>query len=510
MWSDDQAVASWKFQPAVWLAVVSSITNLSIAAGFSQGASITWWRSALHGTDLRSLHHIWSFGRGDFRITRKWSKDTPKIALVALVVGMATVISNPLLQRAIHVENGYKTGNVEMLLDMMKDPLDQQYGVVQNSVQSNTLLFVNFVGSVQNWYRKIPISTSTSPGYYCNGTCEGVVVSPGIESNCSSTKTNIDLASTGSSETLLFAINFTRFQDSFDRTVLGLEVTYSAKIDAFCHATIYYEQCNISTAMVERPIRIDNQTLSFDPDKPSRLLSRFYSPFDSIYASNSSAAGPLDALYWLGEFYFLSSFSLDPQELAVLAHGIVPVGQQYLVIDNNTESPDCGDVYTRPTPDIIDAMEEVLFRMAYNPSPELFSIETQNFSAYQVTPTLVFHSNYHYLGIAVSVMALASLAVLTTLWGWWELRRQVSLSPVETAMAFGAPLLQQASKEVNASDLINDIGDLRVKYSGVIVRDGDEGTAVSRLGTIHPEAFGLLLKGERFSVASGSTIYSRD
>src|ERR1700753_303281 len=47
--------------------------------------------SALHGTDLRSLHHIWSFGRGNFRVSRKWSKDTPKIALVALVVGIATV-----------------------------------------------------------------------------------------------------------------------------------------------------------------------------------------------------------------------------------------------------------------------------------------------------------------------------------------------------------------------------------------------------------------------------------
>jgi hypothetical protein len=479
--SDDQPVVSWKFQPAVWLAVISSITNVSIAASLSQGVSIAWWRSALHGTNLENLHHIWSFGKGNFRITRKWSKDVIKMALVALVVTIATIISNPLLQRATHVRSGYKTGDVRMLIDMMEDPLYQAYGLVQYGIPSNTLVYTNFVGSVQNWYGKIPISTSVIPGYYCNGTCEGVVTSPGLDPNCSWTTTLLNLTDPDNNGALLFSTNFTRFQNSFDETVLSLEVLYSAEVDDHCVATIKSEQCNISAAMVQRPILIENQVLSFDRDKATQLIGRIYSAFDSIYALEGEDAGPLSVLHWLGEFYFLSSFTLDldlsSTETAILAHGIVAAGQQYEFTGNTSATSQCSYTWRPPTADILNAMEEVLFRMAYSPGVDFYPMTNQTFSAHQVTPTLVFHSNYRYLAGAVSVMLLALLAVCIPLWGWWELGRPVSLSPVETAKAFGAPLLQKASKSANADDLMHEIGALPVRYGGVMVWDEDSGTA---------------------------------
>ena len=265
--SDDQPVVSWKFQPAVWLAVISSIATVSIAAALSQGVPIAWWRSALHGTNLQNLHHIWSFGKENFHITRKWSKDVIKMALVALAVTIATITSNPLLQRATRVRSGYKTGDVKMLIEMMKDPLQQPFGLVQNGIPANTLVFTNFVASVQNWYGKVPISTSVIPGYYCNGTCEGVVTSPGLDTNCSSTTMRLNLSDPDNNGTLLFSTDFTRFQNSFDETVLSLELLYSAEVDDQCVATIKSEQCNISVAMVQRPILIENQVLSFDRTK---------------------------------------------------------------------------------------------------------------------------------------------------------------------------------------------------------------------------------------------------
>jgi hypothetical protein len=506
--SDDQPVVSWKFQPAVWLAVISSITNVSIAASLSQGVSIAWWRSALHGTNLENLHHIWSFGKGNFRITRKWSKDVIKMALVALVVTIATIISNPLLQRATHVRSGYKTGDVRMLIDMMEDPLYQAYGLVQYGIPSNTLVYTNFVGSVQNWYGKIPISTSVIPGYYCNGTCEGVVTSPGLDPNCSWTTTLLNLTDPDNNGALLFSTNFTRFQNSFDETVLSLEVLYSAEVDDHCVATIKSEQCNISAAMVQRPILIENQVLSFDRDKATQLIGRIYSAFDSIYALEGEDAGPLSVLHWLGEFYFLSSFTLDldlsSTETAILAHGIVAAGQQYEFTGNTSATSQCSYTWRPPTADILNAMEEVLFRMAYSPGVDFYPMTNQTFSAHQVTPTLVFHSNYRYLAGAVSVMLLALLAVCIPLWGWWELGRPVSLSPVETAKAFGAPLLQKASKSANADDLMHEIGALPVRYGGVMVWDEDSGTAAYRLEIGHPEIVRKPSKGERFWARSGS------
>jgi len=503
--SDDQPVVSWKFQPAVWLAVISSITNVSIAASLSQGVSIAWWRSALRGTNLENLHHIWSFGKGTFRITWKWSEDVIKMALVALVVTIATIISNPLLQRATHVRSGYKTEDVKMLIDMVQDPLYQAYGIVQHGIPADTLVYTNFIGSVQNWYGKIPISTSAIPGYYCNGTCEGVVTSPGLDSNCSSTTTLLSLNDPDNNGALLFSTNFTRFQNSFDETLLSLEVLYSTEVDDQCVATIKSEQCNISTAMVQRPILIENQVLSFDRDKATQLIERIYSALDSTYTLEGNPAGPLSVLHWLGEFYFLSSFTLDldlsSAEPAFLAHGIAAAGLQYEVTGNTSAALQCSYTWRSPTADILNAMEEVLFRMA---GVDFYPMTNQTFPARQVTPTLVFHSDYRYLAGAVSIMLLALLAVCIPLWGWWELGRPVSLSPVETAKAFGAPLLQKASKAANAEDLMHEIGALPVRYGGVMVWDEDSGTAAYRLEIGHPEIVRKPSKGERFWARSGS------
>jgi hypothetical protein len=165
-------------------------------------------------------------------------------------------------------------------------------------------------------------------------------------------------------------------------------------------------------------------------------------------ALQGTFAGPLSLLHWLGAFYFESSFTLDLDiynNFAVQAHGIVSAGQQRQVVsDNLTQS--CNFTFSSPVHDIPHAMEEVLFRTAHAPGVLcvegfLLTIESQTFQATQVTPTLVFHSNHRCLGIAIGILTLALLALLIPLRGWWQLRRQVGLSPLETAKAFGAPLM---------------------------------------------------------------------
>jgi hypothetical protein len=78
---------------------------------------------------------------------------------------------------------------------------------------------------------------------------------------------------------------------------------------------------------------------------------------------------------------------------------------------------------------------------------------------------LIYQSNYNFLAAALAIMSLAFFAVLLQLWGWWELGRQVGLSPVEIARAFGA-LAAQQPKSSGVGEILELVGKTEVKYDG--------------------------------------------
>jgi hypothetical protein len=69
--------------------------------------------------------------------------------------------------------------------------------------------------------------------------------------------------------------------------------------------------------------------------------------------------------------------------------------------------------------------------------------------------------------IAASIQCFAILFAALLYWGWWRLGRHVSLSPIEIAKAFDAPLLQDVNTNARAKDLLHDVGDLRIRYGAV-------------------------------------------
>jgi len=83
--------------------------------------------------------------------------------------------------------------------------------------------------------------------------------------------------------------------------------------------------------------------------------------------------------------------------------------------------------------------------------------------------------NYRYLGIALTIMVIASFSSIIPLWGWWELGRKVSLNPVETAKAFNVSGLRVADFGSGADDIVKAVGNLRVRYVPVQVCDSDGG-----------------------------------
>ena len=86
--------------------------------------------------------------------------------------------------------------------------------------------------------------------------------------------------------------------------------------------------------------------------------------------------------------------------------------------------------------------------------------DTETFVVQRISLALIFRSDYRYLVVAVLLIVFALLAVLLLLWGWWELGRRVSLSPIETAKSFRAPMIDERSEEIVADKILDDIGNV--------------------------------------------------
>jgi hypothetical protein len=156
----------------------------------------------------------------------------------------------------------------------------------------------------------------------------------------------------------------------------------------------------------------------------------------------------------------------------------------------NTSSLTTNDVYwADPTDDMLSMPQELTFRAAVSTKevtdPYTFEITYPwGFDASVTSPNLtatnrtvqqqanvsmtfdetVYIVRYGWLMAAFTLVALACLAILPTYWGWWLLGRPVSLSPLEIAKAFDAPLLHGVDSNGTSKELARAIGDVRVRY----------------------------------------------
>lgn len=52
----------WSFQPTVYLAIATAISNAALQCALSQAAPISWWHKALRGSTVKDLELDWEAG----------------------------------------------------------------------------------------------------------------------------------------------------------------------------------------------------------------------------------------------------------------------------------------------------------------------------------------------------------------------------------------------------------------------------------------------------------------
>jgi hypothetical protein len=98
----------------------------------------------------------------------------------------------------------------------------------------------------------------------------------------------------------------------------------------------------------------------------------------------------------------------------------------------------------------------------------------------------MYETQPEWLAGAFAVIVMTCLSIIPTYWGWWRLGRPVSMSPLEIAKAFDAPLMQQTDPNGSAADHLRTLGDMRVRYGHhATVAEQRESDMIERL-SYHP------------------------
>jgi hypothetical protein len=473
--SNSQTVASWKIEPVVLLAVLSSIWNYSIGIVLGISVAITWWRTALRGTTLESLHYIWNQGAVlNLLSALRSSAAARKVVLLAWLVISVQIANNPLLQRSNHIEAQNVVFQDTMTLDITPRLPDGWLGSIQNASTATIIGSRDGLSTVQEWWKNATIESSSAnrTGTQCDGTCQGNVQGTGIAYSCTSTTTALHFSAQENVGAVLFAINTTMATNSTGAPILVLTTVFSSAINDSCMGTLNISTCSIEAAVVEYPIIMQNNTVTLNASSlpTTSVVSIYTSAGDLPTAAEGTGAGPLEGLNDFLGYYLAANATLlidQSRNISLYAGGgeLIP-DLFFLPSASNYDGSilhKCGLEWADPTPYVLDSMQNFLFRASISASSES---DAQTFSVQRTSLALVFQSNYSYLTVALAIMLIALLAVLWQLWGWWELGRQVSLSPLEIAGAFRALATRREDETAAVGVILELVGKTTVKYDG--------------------------------------------
>lgn len=399
--------------------------------------------------------------------------------LLAWLVIAAQVAHNPLLQRATHTGFEQIVQPDIVTLAMAQEVPGFWMGTISNASTGSIYGNRTNMTPAQQWWLNstitIPSSTESAP--LCDGTCQGKVKGIGFSYDCNSTRMEMDYLSAENKGKYIFSINTTLAANETGAPVLRLTTLFASELDTTCMATLTLRICDLQAAVVEYPVIIQNNTVSLDKNSldPPSIVRTYVSDGDLPTAQEGQPAGPLEGLKASMGNYLATNISLVVYPTFALETGNL-IGDMFFLADasdyNQSIFHVCGLKWADPTQYVLDSMQEYLFRTSIDASTDA---DLQNFSVQRTTQALIFQSNYRYLAAAMAVMLFSLLAVVLQLYGWWEVRRLVSLSPIEIARSFGA-LLVPYTETLTVNEILKAVGQTTVQYDGQVF----SGSAVPR------------------------------
>jgi hypothetical protein len=550
--SDGKPVDSWMVSPSVLLAILSSIANACLGFARSQGVVISWGRKARRGGTLYDLSRYWE--SGDSILSAATPGRGFNFVALATILATAIALDGPLLQRASNIVSvpDIRTINVTALI---AEELPYGYTGFGNILTDDQLVMnQTFVQVFNSYLTRAPITTDFSG---CVGTCTGEIKAAGLKFDCldESSYQDFNSSSIVNASTALFSSDF-KWIPSTDMEGLAIGYNGSLPFPAFpfidwslqyatgrtavsnpstavhpdqsltpvdgaltCNGTLITKRCSIRSATIVYPVTMINSTVSLAGDSSKFIV-------DHVQAVGNPDPGYFDEID-PGPMSFITLGGLAVAAQNMFSSQVIEGFDQFLFsgslasqyIDYGNTSTNyfqnqdpCAMNWRDPTSDIINALNEIMFRTALT-AARVSKYSIQNISDFggftdyyeaipvniteedsglpvvqiiemqQTSTTAVFKSNYSNLAAALSVMVLGFLVVIPTFHGFWEMGREASLNPLEIAKAFNAEMLYEQSSNAPIRRLAKSIKNRKVKYGEVV--------------DVNFDALGLVVKGGR-------------
>lgn len=260
--SDGADVRHWRFQPTVYIAIASTITNITLAFALFEGVGISWWYKALKdGTNVGDLHRLWAFANS-FMSAILCGRDFNLVALASILVAISP-INGPLLQRAstISTADVHSMQNLELAVAEVV-PIGYT-GLTSSRLNDVNMLTTNFSAIARGYYSQSDITMQSD----CIGSCRTTVLGAGFHANCSSYEVPYNATSGESEEypsTTVFAVDI-EYNLGISPTTVELDVQY--KPSTGCEGELVVKNCTLSAGTVLYSVVIDgaSSTISLEP-----------------------------------------------------------------------------------------------------------------------------------------------------------------------------------------------------------------------------------------------------
>lgn len=518
--SDGQEVESWKISPAVLLATLSAVANTCLQFARSEGVIIAWWRKALHGGTLYDLNRYWESG-DSVRAAAMPGRGFNLVAL-ATITAQIVIIDGPLLQRASHVVVVPRSVMVNVTAPIAQELPYGYTGYADNP--TDIVMNETFSQIVNAYIKREKITTSF---FGCSGNCSGIVKAAGLAVDCSENSTVWKTSnSTGpdfSSDFLWIPQDYGLFQGVYANGTnpwpaypfidfkLGY-ITGRQAAPAYwgsgtsaahgpCNGTMTMKRCTMRSATLHYPITMVENTVSIIGNSSSFFVDHIQ-PVGTVSKMiqgdiNVMTFSTLGGVALAAQNMFNSVGTGDGFKMSLKGS----VASQYIdygvpPADFFTTQDSCATNWADPTSDIVDALNEIMFRTALvaadfprysllngttdewwtsfyeSAQPDVAAGDNgmplpQLLSMRQTSNVTIFRSNYSYLAAALAVMVLGVLVVIPTFHGFWELGRETSLNPLEIAKAFNADLLNSGGSNSSAHNLAREARNVDIQYGEV-------------------------------------------
>lgn len=511
--SNGQPVKDWVLQPTVYLSIAYTLTNIMLQYALTEGVNVAWWRRSMNSnTEVGDLHRFWEFGNS------LWAALTSgrrfNLPALACVFAALAPVNGPLLQRASKVSVRSVSSVTSLRLPIAPEIPYGWTGIVSGRMYAVSLLTANFTPVAQNFYNQRPINISATG---CNdGICTAKILGSGFAANCSSRTIpydlNIHTFPNGSADVYGEAVQGDYgFLSSFEWDVdtpgnISLNVQY--KSTPACSGDLIVKQCSLREATVEYPVIVDSNQSTITLDPHSTIFDDAVGGIVHVNDTNIQGPSTLGGIYLALNNQYNSSAHM--RFVGAVGYEILTTGSfanSYAVLGEDKPTGgsavnSCSLSFKDPTADLLAAARELIFRTAIASAN---SSSIQSVTAKQSGTRQVYESHYLFLGLALLVTLIAVVCILITFNGYWVLGRKVTMSPVEIAKAFNAPVLWGSDSNAEAKALVKEIGARSVRYGAVMDQhETDSRAAAKEYAQVQVQVQGL--SGMRLRMASSETV----